>query len=129
MPNPKQHQAKAEYNRAFLGTIDVQVYAAWAATVAFYTAVHLVEKLRAYDGDHSEGHGDRGKYIRSNRPRIHRAYTHLYDASLEARYKSVGAFTLTPEEVQDRLIGTYLGEIETYVAAETVARTTRPTGL
>ena len=47
MPNPKQHQEKAEHNRAFLGTISDEAYSDWRATIAFYVAVPLVEKLRA----------------------------------------------------------------------------------
>ena len=128
MPNPKQHQAKADFNRDFLGTIDVSLYAAWAATVAFYVAVHLVEKLRAYENEHSTDHGDRSQFVRSKCRSINRAYIHLYDTSLEARYKSVGAFTVTPSDVRDRLIDTYLVEIETYVAAETTTRTAGSSG-
>ena len=128
MPNPKQHQAKADFNRAFLGTIDVGLYAAWAATVAFYVAVHLVEKLRAYDNEHSTDHGDRGQFVRSKCRNINRAYSHLYDTSLEARYKSVGGFTVSPSDVRGRLIDTYLVEIETYVAAESAAHTAGSSG-
>jgi hypothetical protein len=59
MPKPKQHQEKADHNRAFLNTLTDDAYSDWKAIVAFYVAVHLVEKLRAYVGDHSENYEDR----------------------------------------------------------------------
>ena len=33
------------------------------ATVAFYTAVHLIEKLRAFRGEHSTDHVDRNAFV------------------------------------------------------------------
>ena len=63
MPKPKQHQEKADHHRAFLATITADRFQDWAAVVAFYCAVELVEKLRAYDGQHSESHHDRLDYL------------------------------------------------------------------
>ncbi len=123
MPKPKQHQEKAEHNRAFLGTITDDNYCDWKAAVAFYVAVHLVEKLRAYHGEHSENHDDRDRVVRRDYPRIYNPYHQLFNASLTARYKSLGAFNMSPGDVQARLIDTYLAEIERFVAAETAART------
>ena len=123
MPNPKQHQEKAEHNRAFLATIGDDAYSDWRVTIAFYVAVHLVEKLRAYDGDHSQDHSDRDRYVRRNHRAIYNSYRQLYSASLEARYKSLHAFTSSPEDVRAVLIDQFLVEIEQYVAAPTTART------
>ena len=123
MPNPKQHQEKAVHNRDFLGTISDDVYSDWRATIAFYVAVHLVEKLRAYDGDHSQDHSDRDRYVRGNHRAIYDSYRQLYSAALEARYKSLHAFSISSEDVGAVLIDDYLAEIEQYVAAPTTART------
>lgn len=97
----------------------------WQATVAFYVAVHLVEKLRAYRGQHSDNHGDRERAVRKDDPKIYNAYRQLFDASLIARYKSPEAFKISSQDVQAWLIGTFLAEIERYVAAVTAARTGR----
>ena len=123
MPNPKQHQEKAEHNRAFLGTIADDAYSDWRATTAFYVAVHLVEKLRAYDGDHSQDHSERDRYVRRNHRAIYDSYRQLYSASLEARYKSLHAFSIPPADVTGVLIDVFLVEIERHVALETTART------
>lgn len=123
MPKPKQHQEKAEHNRAFLNTILDDAYCDWKAVVAFYAAVHLVEKLRAYEGAHSENHDDRDRAVRRDHSRIYNAYHQLFNASLIASYKSRGAFNISPADVQSKLIDIYLAEIERYVAAETTART------
>jgi hypothetical protein len=126
MPKPKQHQEKADHNRAFLNTLTDDTYHDWKAIVAFYVAVHLVEKLRAYEGDHSESHEDRDRAVRKDHSRIYNAYHHLFNASLVARYKSRSAFKISPADVQSKLLDTYLAEIERYVAAETIARTGGP---
>ena len=47
MPTQNQHRTKARGNRDFLREIDPAARADWAVTVAFYTAVHLVEEVRA----------------------------------------------------------------------------------
>ncbi|MGH7173696.1 MAG: hypothetical protein ACRELG_25720 [Gemmataceae bacterium] len=123
MPKPKQHQEKADHNRAFLNTLTDDTYHDWKAIVAFYVAVHLVEKLRAYEGDHSDNHEERDRAVRRDHGRIYNAYHQLFNASLIARYKSRRAFHISAADVQGKLIDTYLAEIERYVAAETVART------
>ena len=56
MAAQSQHEVKARNNRDFLREIDATVRADWAVVVAFYTAVHLVERLRAQAGEHSTNH-------------------------------------------------------------------------
>ena len=99
MPNPKQHQEKAEHCRRFLSTIGDD-FPDWRAIVAFYTALHLVEKLRAYDGNHSTSHDDRDLYVRRNHRTIYDPYHQLFNASLDARYKARAGFTISKEDVQ-----------------------------
>lgn len=128
MPKPKQHQEKADHNKAFLTTIADDKFCDWKATVAFYSAVHLVEKLRAFDGEHSQNHDERDRCIRRKFPVIYNSYHQLFNASLTGRYKSVGAFNISPGDVQKMLIDTYLAEIEKFVANETVSRSSATAG-
>jgi len=119
VPTDSQHRKKAEVNRAFLATIARDDYPEWAVVAAFYTAVHLVERLRARDGGHSEDHRDRLDYVQRNHDGIHTAYQQLLRASMLARYDSRGDFfdKFQPEDVADVIVGRYLAAVEAYVAA------------
>ncbi len=88
------------------------------AIVAFYTAVHLVEKLRAYVGEHSNDHQERSGAVRRNYKPIQTAYHELFNNSLIARYSSCGKFTLTIAQVKSLLVDQYLVAIEKYVSNE-----------
>ena len=123
MPKPKQHQEKADHNRQFLGSITNDSFCDWQATSAFYVAVHLVEKLRAYHGEHSENHDDWDRVVRRDYARIYNAYHQLFNASIIARYKSIMAFNIPPREVKTKLIDGFLVEIENFVRNETATRT------
>ena len=123
MPNSKQHQAKAQQNQEFLDSIDVARFASWTTVAAFYTAVHLVERLRAKRGrgtdDHSTDHHDRLEFVRRKENRqIQPAYEVLFNASLLARYETIESFNqaFTTEDIRDVLIAQYLKQIEDYVA-------------
>ena len=128
MPKPKQHQEKASSSRAFLDSISTDAPPDWIATVAFYTAVHLVEKLRAYRGEHSENHEDRNSAVRRDYRAIQTEYHELYNHSLVARYGTAGQFSMKASEVKALLVDTYLVAIEQFVANETVKRTAPPSG-
>jgi hypothetical protein len=123
MPKPNQHQEKANHNRLFLDSISGTGPPDWMATVAFYTAVHLVEKLRAYKGEHSRDHDERGTAVRNEFRSIQTAYHELFNLSLVARYATAGKFTMTVADVKRIMIDGYLVEIEKFVAAETSRRT------
>src|SRR5579862_5006888 len=112
MPKTKQHQEKADHNKDFLTTITEDRFCDWKATVAFYSAVHLVEKLRAFDGEHSQNHDERDRLIRRKFAIIYNSYHQLFNASLTGRYKSVGAFNISAADVQRMLIDTYLADID-----------------
>jgi len=96
--------------------------------VAFYTAVHLVEKLRAYENEHSRNHEERNEYVRVKHKRIHTAYHELFNQSVLARYHTLGKFTLTREQVKLILVDKHLVQIEKYVALETAKHTPPPPG-
>ena len=118
MPSADQHRRKAESNRRFLDTISPDDHPDWVVVAAFYTAVRLVERVRAAAGHgHSTGHEDRLAYVREVHPDIHTAYHQLQNASMLARYQSHGDFfsQFQPEEVSELLVGRYLAHIEQYV--------------
>jgi hypothetical protein len=121
MPNSKQHREKAEHNRQFLTSIPIAQFADWSVVVAFYVAVHLAERLRTLLSDvkqqHSRDHADRGQFVQLHHRAIHRAYFHLYNAAIIARYQTVNSFAtqFTSSDVRDILIGKHLKAIEEYV--------------
>ncbi len=118
MPKASEHKTKAAHNRQFLDGIACDGFPDWAAVVAFYTAVHLVERVRAASGDgHSENHDDRLAYVANNHAEIHTALHILQNASMLARYQSRGDFftQFQPEDVQTRLIDQFLAAIDAYV--------------
>jgi hypothetical protein len=121
MPNSKQHREKAEHNRAFLATIDVKSFPDWASVVAFYAAVHLVERLRAKTNEHSVNHEDRIDFLHGKpyRSTIFAAYHVLFNASLIARYETASSFAtqFAASDVQSILIDRNLVTIEKFVAA------------
>jgi hypothetical protein len=117
MPSASQHRKKAESNRKFLATISLEDYPDWVVVAAFYTAVHVIEELRAVAGDgDSTGHEDRLAYVQQKHPTIHTAYHVLQNASMLARYESNSAFfaQFQRELIAERLVGRYLPEIEQY---------------
>ena len=110
MPTAAEHQQRAEHHLAFLETIDTEEFCDWAGVVAFYVAVHLVERLRALVGQHSGDHGDRLDYIRDNHPAILAYFDALFDISLIARYRASSLPWLPPKTMRG-----YLYEIQRYV--------------
>jgi len=117
MPSSDQHRRKAENNRAFLKTIAIESYPDWVVVAAFYTAVHLVEQVRAAKGDgDSVSHEDRLAYIQNCHAEIHSAYHILQNASMLARYQSNSDFfrQFQRDTIMHRLIDDYLAAIERY---------------
>jgi hypothetical protein len=118
MPSADQHRRKAEHNRKFLESISLDDYPDWVVVAAFYTAVHLIEQLRAALGDgDSTGHEERLAYIQERHAEIHTAYHILQNASMLARYQSNATFfgQFQREVIAERLVGQYLAQIEQYV--------------
>lgn len=121
MPNSKQHREKAERNHQFLTTVDGK-YHDWSAVVAFYTAVHLVERLRTImpnaTDQHSTDHQSRLDFLHGRHAAIHHAFRELYNASLLARYETHNSFDkqFPAGTVQKILVNKNLVAISTYVA-------------
>jgi hypothetical protein len=118
MGTAAEHQEKAQRNRRFLATISDE-FPEWLASVAFYTAVELIEQLLAAKGHHSKSHFERKTALKQYYPNQHlnRAFNDLYNASLDGRYLSLDKAPTTAD-VRAILIGKQLALIEQYVAAQ-----------
>lgn len=123
MPSASEHQEKCDHNRAFLNAGLVASNPCWAATVAFYVAVHLVEKLASANKSrpiHHTTHFARELWISSHAKHkvIFNEYEVLRDASHISRYQTLHKFNrmYSATTVQNHLIDTCLTAIEDYVA-------------
>lgn len=125
MPNPSHHQIKAKTNRKFLDSFEWLDYSDWAVVVAFYTAVHLVEQLRALDGQDSKSHQDRLQYVQANHRAIHTEFHQLLNVSKLARYEANSVFygQFSNSDVADIVIKQWLTTIEKYVEKYVLDRT------
>ncbi len=121
MGRQQNHRKKWLSNREFLSEIPSN-RCDWATTVAFYTALHAVEILFAYDKTWShQSHEERDDTLANSRYEpIQTSYMVLKNASRVARYgckpSEVQMFSET--HVRDMLIGKYLKQIEDFVFAE-----------
>jgi hypothetical protein len=122
MPSSQEHRAKYEANRNHLdtgnnGTSLSTLDGCWAATVAFYAALHLVDRLAARVNYHPGNHTDRNAFVTGQQRPIWNAYNALYQASRTARYGTLNQFNRAypGTTVQDVLIDRNLVVIETYV--------------
>jgi hypothetical protein len=116
------HREKYEANRRLLDTGNngaplSTLDGCWAATVAFYAALYLVDRLAARLSYHPSNHPDRLSFVSSQHRPIFTAYNALKTASEIARYGTVNQFNKAypGTTVQDVLIDQRLVAIETYV--------------
>src|SRR5690348_12499946 len=86
MATETEHLNQAQHNRKLLNEIDHEKFPDWAATVAFYTAVHLVQALLKKSGDNCNSHSSRNKRLRQKHPSVWKLYQPLYSYSRLARY-------------------------------------------
>jgi hypothetical protein len=79
-------------------------YPAWIATVAFYTALHSLERFLARRNRHPHDHTDRKNILWSYEPQLSRQilydYLDMYDLSISARYDCISP---TTKDIQDQL--------------------------
>jgi len=124
MPTDAEHRIKYEDNRRVLAENNglEQTSECWAAVVAFYASLHLVERLAALEGKHlvrHSGQGSRESFLRYHPD--HKAilgdYTALRRASEQARYESLEQFQISfpPTTMRARLIDGCLHRIEEHV--------------
>lgn len=88
MATEAEHRKQADHNQACLDSIDKTRFPDWAATVAFYKAVHLVEMLLAKRnlGYRGGSHTRRNNILKKDYPAVWRDYRPLYAFSRVARY-------------------------------------------
>jgi hypothetical protein len=97
MGTKADHTEKASDNQRFLDSINQKEFPDWYVTVAFYKALHLVEKLFAAQGCHSNNHRDRHDNLKRHWQDIWREYRPLYTLSRRARYK---VRSISPESLE-----------------------------
>ena len=124
MPSDVEHQQKyAECRRLLDGPPAMSgLSEPWAATMAFYAAAHLVERLAADEGLHHirhTGNPSRNAYLlwHPTHSAIAGDFMALFSASMVARYESLARFAAAyPSGVtQSQLIDVNLVAIEQYL--------------
>lgn len=98
MATAQDHLKQVKHNKAFLAKIDEAEYPDWAATVIFYIAVHLVQRLFAINGWDCENHSRRNKILREHFPTVWDAYQRLYIFSRTSRYRCM---TVKPSDISE----------------------------
>jgi len=93
MPSDVAHLRQAARNAGFLAALRQRATGSpeWAITVAFYTAVHLVEAhfARSQPAVHCRSHADRLTQVSLRLRAIEAEYWALYVASRRARYECI----------------------------------------
>lgn len=107
-----EHKSQYESNKILLNKeLDIKTcpYYDWVVTVAFYSALHLVEGELAKCNAHCETHKHRNDTVCGNPMflKIRSKYKALYDRSIVARYY---AKPLNKKKAEEALM--LLGEIE-----------------
>jgi hypothetical protein len=124
MPTDIEHAQKHQDSVRVLNAHGglVAISEPWAAVVAFYAALHLVERLAAQSSVHHQRHsgvGSRHRYL-ARHPHHHQIladYMALQSASEIARYESMTAFQMAypSGSTQTNLINGCLARIDQYV--------------
>ena len=113
MATENEHERQADHNQKFLDDLDPTKYPDWAATVAFYIAVHRVQALLRVSGDRCKSHQKRNNILRAKFPSVWKHYQPLYSFSRLARY---WCMRVQPDHVP--YIRRRLGKVEQAIAAE-----------
>jgi hypothetical protein len=68
--------------------VKIDDFPQWATTVAFYTALHVIEAVFAHDNRHTDDHAQRNRLLKTNQRYRHlwQHYRPLWNDSLIARY-------------------------------------------
>lgn len=107
------HIDQWKHNRAFISTIPLS-YPDWIINAVFYTALHAVDSLRAFDNNPVSDHRQRNDVLlRTNKyMQVNRFYHPLHDLSLESRYQLGVVGTIDIPTIEKRVIERYLYPIE-----------------
>lgn len=85
------HIRKAQHNEKFLHSITnvdaaYKIFPDWFLTVAFYIALHYVDRKLAKMNLHPTNHNDRDRLVAANLPQISGSYQSIKMKSEYARY-------------------------------------------
>lgn len=90
MPSPSEHDEQYRKNKSFLDTLDIDKtpYLDWVATIAFYSALHLVQIMLSQKGINPADHRERMAYVSRLKElkQVSAKYHVLYMESCKARY-------------------------------------------
>ena len=115
--NSEAHLRQWKHNREFLKSIPAS-YPDWTVTVAFYTSLHVIDALLAYDKISGiVNHATRiDVLMRTNRyEKIFKAYQPLFGLSQTVRYLAEPGKWVPASEIEDNVFGRYLYRIEASV--------------
>ncbi len=108
MPSKNNHLSTARDNRDLaVSLVEAEPRSlAWATTISFYAALHLVEAALAESNEHFDNHATRNIHLKKtkNLQHIWQHYKPLYDHSMKARY------LMTDGNSAENLIDQHLGE-------------------
>jgi len=108
MPTEVEHVEQARRNARLLAAMQggdlLAQHPDWVITVAFYTALHLVEAKLARDNMHCVGHEERRPKVSLHLQAIRGRYELLYTESRAARYECQ---PVKPERAQHLLQTVY----------------------
>ena len=111
MQTESEHLAQAISNEKFLNDVDDARFPDWAVTVAFYTSLHLVNRVTARDEVNISSHSDRNKYLMTNYRPLWKLYEPVYILSIKARY-ICGHTTVNDADKAKRLLKRIDTEVE-----------------
>ena len=113
MPSPNDHITQWLHNRAFLTEIRPD-YRDWIVTAAFYTALHAVDTLLAFDKVTVTNHESRNRTLaRVNRyDKIYDRFDPLYKLARTIRYLADATQWVPLEQIQPKIIERHLYPIE-----------------
>ncbi|MBX9677206.1 MAG: hypothetical protein K2X38_00495 [Gemmataceae bacterium] len=130
MPSKAAHLELAKRNGEMLVHLVERIdqFPEWAATVAFYRALHLVEAAFAVDKEigHGGDHGTRNWHLKKKKKyaKVYAGYRPLWAASIIARYlendEQAGSYIcfseyLSAHDVNRKLVRHYLRVVESSV--------------
>lgn len=93
MPEAEAHEKQYKHNKNLLqcNVLQSEENYDWAITIAFYSAMHLIEKFFAEKGIHNKSHEARNRFVANEatlkRKRIPIQYNLLYNQSIRSRYE------------------------------------------
>ena len=123
MPSELEHAEQAIHNiEALKYLLEKGEFCDWSATVAFYTALHIVEAVFYIDTSHSrdrhgQNHENRERILKATRSysKIYEHYRQLQSASVIARYlrndQVVFSEYMSAETVKEKLIKHHLKQL------------------